>query len=407
MRKILSLLCTLFYFSLSFGQVSDDYEEGFRIDFNDEGSKYMHFMGYGHFWWQNNEGSHPNDGVSIRRMGLIMFSQIHERFKLVTHIGLSSLDANNLYPTENGGGPHIELIDFYGEYKVVDQLYIGIGKHYFNGITRMNSLSPATSVTIDVNPSSWSTASLSDQGVRHLGMFAKGKLGKLNYNLSVNSPETNNLDGDAETEIENGEEKYLGRAKLGKGKYAYAGYFDYQFLEQESNFLPYRTMTYLGAKKVLNLGAGFFYHPEGIVKNENDNLIGKDVFHIGTDIFYDTPVGEKGGAINFYGIYQYSKMGDHYLNNRLQGNGNQFFALAGYLIPKDTDKNKYKHRFQPYVSYAHRDYKDLPKAAKDLQAGINYYLDGQNAKFSLQYQNAMDLPKGQRHQILVQAAVML
>lgn len=405
MKKLL-LYISIFFLSFSvFGQVSDDYQGGYKIDFNDDGSKYLQIIGYGHFQWQDNEGTHPNDGVSIRRMGVIMLSQINDRFKIVTHLGLSSLNADNM----SIGGSDIQLVDLFGEYKVTSNFHLGIGKHYYNGISRMNSLSPPTSLTMDVNRATWSTVGLSDDAVRHLGIFAKGDFGKFKYHVSVNSPITNTSDGNANTDIALGDEKYLGRAKLEKGKYAYAGYMEYQFLDQEANFLPYRTMTYLGAKEVLNLGAGFFYHPDGIVKNNNAILEGKDVFHFGTDLFYDAPIGANGGAINFYGLYQYSKMGDAYLNGRFNGNGSQIFAQAGYLIPKQNDDgaNPYRNRFQPYLAYTHRDFNGLPEAAKEALVGLNYYVDGQNAKLTVQYQKAMDMQKGKQHQVIVQAAIML
>jgi len=42
-------------------------------------------------------------------------------------------------------------------------------------------------------------------------------------------------------------------------KMVYQGYFMYQFLDQESNFGPGMAGSYLGKKKVFNIGAGFNY----------------------------------------------------------------------------------------------------------------------------------------------------
>src|SRR5690606_25423969 len=93
------------------------------------------------------------------------------------------------------------------------------------------------------------------------------------------------------------QEKYLGKALLNKGKYAYAGYFEYQFFDSESNFLPFKVGTYLGTKKVLNIGTGFFLHPNGIVHNNTGTLEARNVSHIGVDAFYDAPLGHSGGAL--------------------------------------------------------------------------------------------------------------
>jgi hypothetical protein len=40
----------------------------------------------------------------------------------------------------------------------------------------------------------------------------------------------------------------------GNTKWSKAGYFEYQFLDQEANVLPYKVGSYLGTKKVFNIG---------------------------------------------------------------------------------------------------------------------------------------------------------
>jgi hypothetical protein len=42
-----------------------------------------------------------------------------------------------------------------------------------------------------------------------------------------------------------------------------AGYVEYQFFDKEANFLPYKVGTYLGTKKMFNIGAGFYTAPKG------------------------------------------------------------------------------------------------------------------------------------------------
>ncbi|HLS30196.1 MAG TPA: hypothetical protein VK021_05020 [Flavobacteriaceae bacterium] len=409
MRFFVGLCLAVFFISPSLqAQYADEYNGGFKFEFDEDGDKYLRMMAYGHFWWQDNEGHNSNDGFAIRRMGVLMYAEINQRFKLVSHFGLSTLNANNIYPTEDGGGPNIQLVDLYGEFTAVpEKLYIGIGKHYVNGISRLNSLSTLNILTVDVNRSSWSTVGLSDQGVRHLGVFARGSFGKFQYRLAINAPQVNTVDGDKDTTILPGEEKYLGSALLEKGKYAYAGYFDYQFLDKESDFLPFRVGTYLGTKEVFNIGAGFFYHPEGIAHQTENTLTAKDVWHVAGDVFYDSPLGENGGALTTYASYQYSKMGENYLNGRINGNGSQFYVQGGYLIPKSTDTHIFRNRFQPYLAYSYRDFKGLNKAAEEFQAGINWYVDGQNAKITAQYQNSPDLPKGKQHQVIVQVMILL
>ncbi|MBQ0740957.1 hypothetical protein J9332_42470, partial [Aquimarina celericrescens] len=84
------------------------------------------------------------------------------------------------------------------------------------------------------------TIGLSDQFARHIGIYAKGTFGKLQYRVSVNESITNNLQEETDP-VNDGSAVYAGRKLLGSkdaGK-NFAGYFDYNFMDQESNFLPY------------------------------------------------------------------------------------------------------------------------------------------------------------------------
>lgn len=400
-------ICFLLFCGIAMGQYADEYKGGMNIKFNEDGSKYIRFITWGQFWFQDTEGSSSSDGVSVRRARVLMYAQINKRFLLLTHFGLNSLNDNNLSPTGKNNDAQFFLHDAWGEFNVIPELQVGAGLHYWNGISRANSASTLNFMTLDNNRSSWSTLGLSDQFARHIGVYAKGKIGKFQYRAAVNDALTNTLDGDANTVLADGQELYLGKALLNEGKYAYAGYFEYQFMDSESNFLPYRVGTYLGTKRVLNVGAGFFMHPDGIVKNNAGTLESENVSHIGADVFYDSPLGESGGALTTYASYQNSKMGEDYLSGRTYGNGSQFYASAGYLIPKNSEENKFKNRFQPYAAYSHRDFKGLTEPAKELRLGTNWYIDGQNARLTVEYQKAFDLPERQNDQITVQAMIFL
>lgn len=407
MRNKLTLALLLCFGSHSYGQFADEYKGGFNIKFNQDGSKYLRLVSWGQFWIQDAEGNSPNDGISIRRARVLMYSQINKRFIIVTHFGLNSLNDNNLSPVGKSNDAHLFLHDAWGEFTITKQLQVGIGLHYWNGVSRINAASTLNFLTMDNNRASWSTLGLTDQFGRHLGVYAKGKLGKLNYSLSVNDALTNTSDGNANTPLAPGQEKYLGKALLNKGKYALAGYFDYQFLDQEANLLPYRVGSYLGTKSVFNIGAGFFHHANGIAYNNNGSLEGKNVSHLGLDAYYDAPIGATGSALTAYALYQHSSMGDSYLNGRTNGNGSQFYAHVGYLIPKQSESEPFRNRFQPYLAYSHRDFKGLPEAAKEFRIGTNWYIDGQNARLTVEYQKALDLPKPQDDQITIQAMIYL
>ncbi len=294
------------------------------------------------------------------------------------------------------------------QFKVNNNLYLGGGLNNFGGISRGNGQGTINMLTIDNNRADWTTYGLSDHNSSHVGMFAKGRFGKLNYRLSINDAAVNTFDGNHLTELQPNDEKYLGEAILGKGKYAYSGYFDYQFFDQESNVLPYRVGTYLGAKKVFNIGAGFFNHNDALVKNVNGNLVSGNFNHYAIDAFYDSPIGES-GAITAYAKFQNSEMGDNYVYGDVVGNGNQVSGHVGYLIPKaiKEGQNKYKNRLQPYVAYSYRNFTALPKPAEELKVGANWYIDGLNARLGIEYQKSFHAPKNANEVLTIQALIVI
>lgn len=238
-------------------------------------------------------------------------------------------------------------------------------------------------LTMDNNRQSWSTLGLSDQFARHIGLFAKGSFGKLQYRVSINDAITNGLDG--RIPENGGSAVYGGKQILGSkdaGK-VFAGYFDYNFLDQESNFLPYKVGTYLGGKKVFNVGAGFFLHPNGaVIADSNGNLKGNDVSIFALDAFYDSPIGDKGSAITAYATFQSNDYGRDYLFSAY-GTGNMFYTHVGYVLNGDVKKT----RWQPYLSYASNSYDVVDDNRNIFGVGINSYFSGHNSKLTLEYKN--------------------
>ncbi len=410
MRKILIALTLLTSIGISTvsAQYASEYDGGLVIKLNPEGKKYVRFILWGQTWFQDFEGKHTNDGFSIKRARVLAYSQINDRFMILTHFGANGIYDNNLTPMGKSNDVSFFLHEMFLQYKVTDNLALGAGVHNFGGISRGNGQGSINMLTLDNNRADWSTLGLSDQYSNHLGMFAKGRIGKLNYRLALSDAATTTLDGNSSTILAEGQEKYLGKALLGEGKYAVSGYFDYQFLDQESNALPYRVGTYLGTKKVFNVGAGFFNQNKAIVKKENDELIAKNVTHFAVDAFYDAPIGES-SSITAYAKYQNSSMGDSYLQGNVVGNGSQFSGHVGYLLPKNVNEGeaKFRNRIQPYVGYSYRDFKGLEKAANEIKVGGNWYIDGQNAKISIEYQKNFDQPKIADDMITIQAMILL
>ena len=382
-----TLLLGVFFLSLQvmYSQGSPDYKGGFKIKFDEEGKKYLRLIS-----WAQVQATYNNDAAAtssktsfnLRRARVLMFSKINDKFLILTHFGLNSLNSSTLSPTGKGTGSQLFLHAAWAQYNLDKNHSIGGGLHYFNGISRLNNQSTLNMMTLDNNRQSWATIGLSDQFARHIGIFMKGKFGKLQYRVAINDAIANGLD--TRVPATNGEVAYGGVNLLGtkdSGK-TFAGYFEYNILDQESNFLPYKVGTYLGSKKVFNIGAGFFLHPKGSVKMDSGNLVGEDVSIFAVDAFYDAPLGDDGSAITAYATYQSNNYGENYLYSAY-GTGNMVYTHLGYVFADD----KTKTRFQPYASYGSNSYDATSNNRNVLGLGVNAYMSGHNSKLTLEYKN--------------------
>jgi len=410
MKFYLSFLMILIAVSFSYSQYADEYKSGMVIKMNEDGSKFTRAILWGQAWFQDYEGHNQNDGFSVKRARVLMYSKLSDRFMILTHFGVNGVNANNMSATGKSDDVQLFLHEMYLQYKVTSYLNMGAGIHNWGGISRLNGQGTINMMTLDNNRSTWSTLGLSDQFANHLGVFFNGSKGKFNYRFSISDALVKTLDGNTQTVMLPNQEKYLGKALLDKGKYAFSGYVDYQLLDKENLALPYRVGTYLGAKKIFNIGAGFFTQPNAIAKTDAiGTLSSTNVTHLNVDAFYDSPIGTNNAAITAYGQFQNSDMGKSYLNGDIVGNGNQFYGHLGYLIGKENKENihKYSNRWQPYVAYSYRDFTALPKAAQDYRVGCNFYLDGHNAKITAEYQNSPHLPENSRNVFTLQAMILL
>ncbi|MCB0486185.1 MAG: hypothetical protein KDC47_08315 [Flavobacteriaceae bacterium] len=387
MRKnVLILSCLLLAIQYSFSQGSPDYDGGLKVKLNEDGSKYFRVIS-----WAQVQATYSDDvpddasklNFNLRRARVLMFAQINSKFMILTHFGLNSLNSSSMSPTGTGNGSQLFMHDVWAQYSLGKDHTIGGGLHYFNGISRLNNQSTLNFMTLDNNRQSWSTLGLTDQFARHVGAFAKGKFGKLQYRVAINDALTNGLDTRDPYDT-NGAAVYAGKRLLGSkdaGK-VYAGYFDYNILDQESNFLPFKVGSYLGTKKVFNIGAGFFLHPNGSVVADNGSLKGDDVSIFAIDAFYDAPVGSDNSAVTAYATYQSNNYGENYMFSAY-GTGSMLYSHVGYLIGGD----KTKTRFQPYLSYGSNSYDATDDNMNVLGVGINAYMSGHNSKLTLEYKN--------------------
>ncbi|AFM05718.1 short chain amide porin [Bernardetia litoralis DSM 6794] len=435
--KLLKLASVIFYFAFLcptqnvFAQ--EKAEEKQEIDhsykpltlkLDDSGNKYIRFLTWHQLWTrstQNNPNSvdltgQPSDNtfdIGIRRSRVLMFAQISPRFLILTHFGINNQTFVN-GGIAGGKKPQIFMHDAWTEYKVTDELYIGTGLHYWNGISRLSNSSTLTLLTVDAPIFNWANIELTDQFARQFGIYAKGKIGGFDYRIALNKPfASGGLSSDLASDG-------ISKNVLNDNT-AVQGYFNYQFFDKESNKLPFVVGTYMGSKKIFNVGAGFHYHPEATAVKQvgQSEAELQDISLFSVDAFLDMPLG-KGGITAYSALYSYD-FGDNYLRNvgimNISGGGGNTqptigtgtisYTQAGYAF----SKFKNGAQLQPFAAFTYKNFEALNDPSTQFDFGANYFISGHHAKITLQYSQrpvyAAGNLDGSRGEIILQTHIWL
>lgn len=412
LRSGVVFLFVLATFQLGAQRQINPYQTGLKVPLSEDSTRYFRLITW-HQAWLTAEESAAGEmewTPSLRRSRLLMFAQIDKRFLILTHFGLNNLNAGNMHPVGKNNSAQVFMHDAWTDYTVFERnLHIGAGLHYWNGISRLTNQSTLNMLTLDAPRFNWPTIGTSDQFARHLGIFAKGKLGKLDYRIAFNNPLVQSLDALSGVELRQDTAVYRTREIAGgnTGRHSLQGYFQYQFLDEEANLLPYMVGSYLGTKEVFNVGAGFMTHPRGSVGLDADNdTLYHDVNLWAVDLFYDKPLGGNGAALTAYAAYYNYNFGPNYrlLNSsETVGTGAIYYGQAGYLLPTFTDKGK----LQFYGSYSYRDLEALSDAPSTWALGANWYINAHNAKITAEYRNNSSSPGNNRGRFNLQAMIFL
>ena len=416
-KTLLLIFISLFTSGLAFSQGYSEYEGGLKVKLDEKGDKYFRFITWHQVWLrynQNNSGStrvgqaqDATTDVGLRRSRFLMYAQLDKRFLILTHFGINNQNAmSGGYLGTDGKKPQLYMHDAWLDYTVFSKyLHIGGGLHYWNGLSRLTNASTLNLMTMDAPILNWATIEATDQFARKLGIFAKGKFGKLAYQVAVNDPfETNTGNAIA-----------LERANYNPGNVSKVleGYFQYEFWDAESNLLPYRVGSYLGTKKVFNIGAGFINNNKAMwATNTTGDTVLHDMNLFSVDAFLDLPL-KKGGAITAYTAAYFNDFGPNNVRNigilnpadgstvsgSLRGNsfptlgtGTSIYTQVGYMLPKKNEQLVW----QPYAAFIYSDFEGLkdsngqqvPVTVFDL--GLNMFLAGHHSKLTLNYRHRPD-----------------
>jgi hypothetical protein len=163
----------------------------------------------------------------------------------------------------------------------------------------------------------------------------------------------------------------------------------------------------LGAKKVFNIGVGFYNQPNASLYKTATDSTYQNQFALGVDAFLDMPLNKaKGTALNLLATYYNINYGTNFVRNlgilnehtnavptatswagagNLQptiGTGSIFYLQAGYLLPKLSNGTS----FMPYATATYKKFDRLKDPSTQFGLGINYLLSNHNAKITLEYQ---------------------
>ncbi|MCB9287342.1 MAG: porin [Lewinellaceae bacterium] len=368
----------------------DDSYKPLVLKLSEDGSKYVRFLLWHQHWVQTNnladEGASLQLTNSIRRSRVMAYAQVSPRFLILTHFGLNNLTPGNITAFGNDGdSPQFFLHEAWAEYKITNNeaLYLGAGLHYWRGLTRFASHGTTTFMTFD-QPRPfvhWHSSGVTDQFNRHLGIYAKGKFKKFDYRLAVNNPGRNGLQGnygDKDTGLSYSGFEHPDRSGNPTGNTILEGYFRYNFWDEESIFIPNATGTYLGSKRVLAVGTGFFAHPDGMYNNSNGAH--ENVFHYAVDAYLDLPLSE-GDCLNAYAAVMKFDYGKDFVS-RWAGTGMAFYGQVGYKLPGS--------RFMPYAALQSASYEGLNEDIQAVDFGLNYFISGHNAKLTMEYHSVFN-----------------
>jgi len=389
MKIVMLLLVYFFAVHTMTAQEKTEVDHSYKpltLKLNEDGTKYVRFIMWHQLWATTNNLEADNAKLqltpSIRRSRFLAFAQISPKFMLLTHFGLNSLTPGNLTSLGNNGDtPQMFLHDAWGELKVHDAVYIGAGLHYWKGLSRLSNQSTLNLVTLDqYRPFvAWHSLGITDQFARHLGVYAKGAIEKFDYRIALNSPLRNTIGGGIDFGTRGSELTYTGVSNPTEGgdptgNTIIEGYFRYNIFDKESTKLPFAVGTYLGKKKVLAIGAGFFAHPNGMYNATSGEH--SSVGHFAIDAFTDMPVGDNGDAINAYLTLMNFNYGENYVS-RWAGTGTAVIAQAGYYLNSA--------KIMPYVGYNLGSYQGYDDPLSSLNVGVNYFINGHHAKLTLEY----------------------
>jgi hypothetical protein len=351
------------------------------------------------FWaraMQMNDLTHNLNGNTVnydsdfllRRASMVGALKLN-RFTFFMHLASTIQTQNNSINKTSPASVNLYFYDVWGSYQCIsEKLILGAGLNMYNGLTRLSSSSSMRTLTLDVPVITSPNITSSEQSARQLSFFMTGELGKINYRFALANPfEASNV-----PEIPTPEVLYHNTTT----NFNYKAYVAFQFFETERASTPFRSGTYLGTKKIANLGIGFDITPNAMIQFDAALKPTKfDKTHWAVDLFIDYPFANK-SALTLYAAQLFLNYGPKFLQAfgtadiYTQGTAEYQFGTGlaqllqiGYLLPSTHKAN----RWQPFYELTIRNFDGLTGKLYHHNLGINYLVIEHKIKATLQYEN--------------------
>ncbi len=186
----------------------------------------------------------------------------------------------------------------------------------------------------------------------------------------------------------------------------YAGRVVYNFLDPEDNPAYYESSTYYGSADILTLGAVIQYQKDGV----GTYLRKGDYTGISVDGLFEKKV-LNGGAVTLEGAYYHYDTGGvvdvspsyngagAFSNVGGLTHGHGYLVSGAFLFPPKIGYGK----FQPVVRYQDFDATITKVTTKQTDGGVNYIIDGHNARISAVYSYTQTSGERDSHQFVLGA----
>jgi hypothetical protein len=379
------------------------------IYLNDEQTRFIKFGAWAQIWGRHTElnpGSQLDSGgaiedsvtdFTIRRLRFSMNMQLTERFMGFLQIGF------NNYNSQYHDNVNIDLLDAYVQYKFSDAFSVGAGRSIWTGFSRYAAPPANQTLTIDLVFAALPTMNLTDEFLRHNGAWVKGQVSRLDYRIVVFKPE--------DVGDRNPGENQSVLTDDGPEDYGVSTYLKWQFFDKESNHMPTTPATYLGKKKILNIGVGYEFRPDATEHLEQGESVFGDLKMWAIDVFADIPLGEeKRTAVTAYAAFFDYDAGPNALRNlgpnnaakfvdpaqasfngpgnayALVGTGQTIYVQAGYLFPQ-MGQGGQLGRLQAFFDFQSSDFDRLDERMNAWSVGVHWLIRGMDSRLSFGYQD--------------------